>query len=65
MMFFVSKNLKDHVHNFRRVVEILAHHGLKIKVLKCHFSQKPVALLGHIVSERCLEVNSEKFRVIK
>ena len=45
-----GKDLDDHLHNIRVVLECLHQAGLKLHPNKCHFGKKQVTFLGHIVS---------------
>ena len=52
-----SRTLEDHVDHLRLVFEHLVETGLKLKPAKCHFVQKEVEYLGHIITPQDLKTN--------
>ena len=46
-----GKDLDDHLYNLKVVLERLRQAGLKLHPNKCHFGQRQVTFLGHIVSK--------------
>lgn len=59
-----SRNLPDHLRHLQAVVNLISEHGLKVKLSKCEFGKRSVALLGHIVDQRGVHVGPSKVEVI-
>lgn len=59
-----SKSLDDQVHHLDLVVGLRSHHWLEGKIYMCYFAQEKLALHGHIVSDRGVEVEPEKLKII-
>ena len=55
-----AKTLADEFENLRTVFQRLRQAGLKLSPRKCHFFQKSVRYLGHVVSESGIAVDPEK-----
>lgn len=60
-----SRKVEEHVEHIRQVVELVASHGLKLKISKYEFAKKSVSLLGHVVSTHGVQVDDSKLLVIK
>lgn len=60
-----SQSFDEHLERLVFVFDRLRAHNLKIKPSKCHFFQKEVNYLGHVVSEDGVKVNPDKIAVIK
>ena len=45
--------------NMRKVLDRMRQYDLKVNIKKCHFQQKKVKFLGHIISAKGLELNPE------
>ena len=63
-----SKNVDDHIKHVDEILRTLAHAGVTLKIKKCHFFQKCVEYLGHMVKPNRLEVdqaNVESLRQAK
>lgn len=58
MKVFGRENLE---YVFRR----LSEHGLKLKISKCHFFQKEVTFLGHLISGDGVSTDPKKTQAIK
>jgi len=54
-----SKTVEEHINRLREVLLRLQNAGLKLKPSKCHFLQRRIKYLGHIVSEEGIECNPE------
>ena len=59
-----SKSEKEHEKHLRIVLETLQKNQLKAKFSKCHFWQKQVKFLGHVVSETGISVDPTKIEAI-
>jgi len=59
-----SSTMDEHFDRLRVVLSRLKGAGLKLKPSKCHFLQKHVAFLGHIVSEGGVSTDLEKIRAV-
>nr|ADN33669.1 ty3-gypsy retroelement transposase [Cucumis melo subsp. melo] len=60
-----SKELEEHMQHLELVLEILRANGLYANLAKCSFAKERVGYLGHIISEKGVEVDPEKIRAIK
>ena len=52
-----SKNLDDHIAHVDEILDTLSAAGVTLKVNKCHFFQKEVEYLGHMVKPGQLEID--------
>ena len=59
-----SSDFSDHVHHLKEVLTRLKSAGLKLKPAKCHFFQRQVAFLGHVVSESGIATDPEKIQAV-
>ena len=55
-----SKDEEEHARHLVEVIDTLRAHQLKAKFSKCHFGEKGVRFLGHIVSKQGLAVDPAK-----
>ena len=55
-----SKDKEEHARHLVEVMDTLRAHQLKAKSSKCHFGEKGVRFLGHIVSKQGLAVGPTK-----
>jgi len=60
-----AKTFEEHHARLAAVLGRLRAANLKLKPSKCHFFQKKIQFLGYIVSEKGLETDPDKIRVIK
>lgn len=60
-----SQNFKDHLHHLRLVFDRFCEAGLKLKPSKCHFGQKEVKYLGHVITTEGIQPDPEKVKVIQ
>ena len=60
-----SSDLKDHVRKFRLLMERLKKAKLELQIDKCKFLQHRICDLGHVLSEKGLEVDPKKVDAIK
>lgn len=60
-----SRTIEEHIDRLDQVFMKLKSNGLKIKPTKCHFFQKEIRFLGHIVSERGVSTDPDKTAVIE
>ena len=55
-----SRTWEERIAHLVKVIDILSRHGLKLKISKCTFAQSKVRLLGHVVDEDGVSVDTEK-----
>ncbi|XP_076048730.1 uncharacterized protein LOC143029735 [Oratosquilla oratoria] len=55
----------DHLKNLEDVLQRLQEASLSLRLEKCHFFQKEVAYLGHVISQEGIKPQPEKVRAIK
>ena len=60
-----SHTLEDHLQHLCAVIERLRGAGLKLKPSKCHFIQKEVEYLGHVISPDGLKPNPGRVSAVK
>ena len=59
-----SKKENNHVQVLRKLFERLRKYKLRLNPTKCSFGVKSRKLLGFVVSNRVVKVNSNKVKVI-
>ena len=59
-----SATFEEHVRHVRKMFERLREFNLKVKAKKCQLFQSSIKFLGHIVSERGLEIPYERIKAI-
>jgi hypothetical protein len=59
-----GKTFGDELIRLRTVLQKLREAGLKLKAKKCHFFQKEVGFLGHVVSEQGIQTDPEKIKSV-
>ncbi|WMV29843.1 hypothetical protein MTR67_023228 [Solanum verrucosum] len=60
-----SRSEADHMKHLRIVLQVLKDHQLYAKFCKCDFWLRSVAFLGHIVSDKGIEVDPKKMDAVK
>ena len=60
-----SSTVRQHLERLEEVFARLDQQGLKAKLSKCHFFQKQVKYLGHIVSEQGVATDPEKLAAVR
>ena len=60
-----SQNFEDHLHHLRLVFDRFREAGLKLKPSKCHFGQKEVKYLGHMITTEGIQPDPEKVKVVQ
>ena len=55
-----SESLEEHIYHLHLVMDCLIDAGLKLNPSKCHFVQKEVQYLGHIITPLGLKLNPER-----
>ena len=56
---------ENHIHRLWLVFDCMRTAGLKLKPTKCHFLQKEVTFLGHIVSADGIKTDPGKVKAVK
>jgi len=51
-----TKTVQAHLDQLRRVLEVHRQYGMKLKLSKCKVLQEEVEYLGHLVSERGVQM---------
>ncbi|CAL9701263.1 unnamed protein product [Knipowitschia caucasica] len=64
-LIIFSDSLEEHERRLMRVLNRLKEYGLKLSLEKCKFFQSSVKYLGHVVSARGVETDSEKVSALK
>lgn len=59
-----SKMWTDHVRHVEYVLEVLRTHLLLLKRVKCSFGTHEVGYLGHIISEKGVQVDQKKLKLL-
>ena len=59
-MIIHGKDLDDHLHNLKVVLQRLRQAGLKLYSNKCHFGQRQLTFFGHIVSKDGVATDPQK-----
>ena len=60
-----SDSMETHFSRLESVFQKLEQNGLKLKGSKCEFFRNRVQYLGHVVSEKGVETDPEKVKVLK
>ena len=60
-----ASTFENHIHRLRLVFDRMRTAGLKLKPSKCHFLQKEVTFLGHVVSADGIKTDPEKVKDVK
>uniref|UniRef100_A0A3P9NJ42 Gypsy retrotransposon integrase-like protein 1 n=1 Tax=Poecilia reticulata TaxID=8081 RepID=A0A3P9NJ42_POERE len=60
-----SSSVEQHLERLNQVFSRLETQGLKVKLSKCHFFQKRVRYLGHVVSEEGVSTNPDKVAAVR
>ena len=60
-----SETVEQHLERLKIVFEKLSAAGLKLKPEKCHFLQKRVEYLGHIISEDGISASDKKVAAVR
>ena len=59
-----SVSFKEHLERLARVFDALQKAHLKLKLSKCHFAQREIKYLGHIVSEKGIAPDPSKVEAV-
>ena len=60
-----SRTFEDHLQHLRLVFQRFREANLKLKPKKCHFGQRKVKYLGHVISREGIQPDPEKISAIK
>lgn len=60
-----SKSFEDHLQHLRLVLDRLGLAGLTVRPSKISLCKRAISFLGHIVSERGVEIDQERTRAIR
>lgn len=60
-----SSTVSQHLERLENVFSRLDQQSLKVKLSKCHFFQKEVKYLGHVVSEHGVATDPDKVAVVR
>lgn len=60
-----SSSVQQHLERLDQVFSRLESQGLKVKLSKCHFFQKRVKYLGHVVSAEGVSTDPDKVAVVR
>ncbi|KAL6475109.1 hypothetical protein MHYP_G00161490 [Metynnis hypsauchen] len=60
-----SQTLEEHEARLTKVLDRLRENGLKLSPEKCRFFQTSVRYLGHIVSQKGVEIDPQKIEALK
>ena len=60
-----GKTFEEHLERLKLVFGRIEKRGLEIKGSKCNFFQKRVCFLGHVISEKRVEVDQEKLKAVE
>ena len=60
-----SRTWKDHLRHISEVLDRLRAHQLYAKISKCEFGKARVEFLGHVVSEKGVEVDAKKVEAVQ
>ena len=64
-LIIFSKSWGDHVRDVKNVLKRLQEAGLKAKISKCYFGMEELVYLGHRVSGKGIEVDTEKVAAVQ
>ena len=59
-----SETLQEHIRRLCGVFQKLAPAGLKLKPNKCEFFKNKITYLGHVVSQKRIEVDPKKTEAV-
>ena len=59
-VIIMGRDFHSHLTNIASVLTCLRKAGLKVKPAKCHFFEKEVLFLGHVISERGITTDKSK-----
>ncbi|KAL0150103.1 hypothetical protein M9458_054530, partial [Cirrhinus mrigala] len=59
-----SKTLEQHIQHLNTIFHKLTQANLTLNMKKCHFFKRQLKFLGHVVSERGVEIDREKTRAV-
>ncbi len=60
-----ANTIEEFIERFNIITEKFRQAGLKLETSKCKFLQEEIKFLGHIISEKGIQVDAEKIEAIK
>ena len=60
-----SRTLQEHARHVRFVLQILCEKQFYAKISKCEFFKKSITYLGHLITERGVEIDPSRIEKIK
>ena len=60
-----SKSIKEHIYHLSIVFNRLEEIGLKMKPSKCKFGTRELIFLGHVISNKGIQMDADKIAAIK
>jgi transposase InsO family protein len=57
-----SKTMSDHTQHVKQAIQLLNEANLKMNADKCHYAQRSVEILGHIISAAGIKVSLNKLK---
>ena len=63
-ILIASPTFEKHLNDLQEVFDRLRYANLRLKLTKCHFAQRKVKFLGHIVSEEGIAVDPDKIQAV-
>ena len=63
-LIIYSKNMDEHVDHLKEVFRTISESGFKLGLEKCQFAKPSVRYLGHVISEKGIQVDPTKTKAI-
>lgn len=63
-IFIFSRTFEEHVEHLRLVLQLLQKDHWQVKMSKCHFAQRQLRYLGHIISENGVATDPDKIQAV-
>ena len=59
-----SRSYEEHVEHLRLVIQLLQQDQWQVKMSKCHFAQRQLRYLGHVISEDGVATDPDKINAV-